>query len=257
VRGDHGGGDAVALMTVSVAAGQTVTWHGSLAIGSGISLASALGDLAVTVGTAEGCRLKVAGYRLKDERQGVQDGGRGCRGCAGGPGVAEAETRPDPAADGEPAPGPPELPAAAGCAAAEGSSRGPAERVRLDAELEVNTGRVYRAVLIRPGEWAGHGIRCPAEVLRRAAGKFDGWRRSSIRRRASRPARPPDAGTAARRDRACGLGRERAAAAGRHGGRRDRGRLPAGGHRRRERFPPPGGRLAARKGGRPGVPAIG
>ena len=49
-----------------------------------------------------------------------------------------------------------------------------AERVWLDADLELNTGRVYRAVLIRPGEWAGKGIRCSADVLRREAHKFNG-----------------------------------------------------------------------------------
>lgn len=35
-------------------------------------------------------------------------------------------------------------------------------------------GRTYRAVAIRPGEWKGHGLFCPAEVLRRNAGKFNG-----------------------------------------------------------------------------------
>ncbi len=48
------------------------------------------------------------------------------------------------------------------------------ERVRLDADLELNAGRVYRAILIRPGEWAGKGLRCPAAVLQAAAHKFDG-----------------------------------------------------------------------------------
>lgn len=48
------------------------------------------------------------------------------------------------------------------------------ERVPCDATLEVGAGRVYRAILIRPGEWAGKGIRCPAEVLRTAAPKFAG-----------------------------------------------------------------------------------
>ena len=35
-------------------------------------------------------------------------------------------------------------------------------------------GRVYEAVLVRPGEWQGKGIRADAEVLRRCAQKFDG-----------------------------------------------------------------------------------
>ncbi len=60
------------------------------------------------------------------------------------------------------------------------------ERVSCDADLELTlsasagadgaeaAGRVYRAILIRPGEWAGKGIRCPAEVLRREAQKFNG-----------------------------------------------------------------------------------
>ncbi len=48
------------------------------------------------------------------------------------------------------------------------------ERVCCDAELEPRAGRVYRAVLIRPGEWIGKGLRCPAAVLRQDAHKFDG-----------------------------------------------------------------------------------
>lgn len=35
-------------------------------------------------------------------------------------------------------------------------------------------GRTYRAVAIRPGEWKGHGLYCPADVLRRGADKFNG-----------------------------------------------------------------------------------
>ncbi len=54
------------------------------------------------------------------------------------------------------------------------------ERVCCDATppgggtLQPNSGRVYRAVLIRPGEWLGKGMRCPAAVLEREAHKFDG-----------------------------------------------------------------------------------
>ena len=55
-------------------------------------------------------------------------------------------------------------------------------RVELAGELEPGPlasepgprGRVYRAVLIRPGEWAGKGIRCSAEVLERSAPLFNG-----------------------------------------------------------------------------------
>jgi len=48
-------------------------------------------------------------------------------------------------------------------------------RVELAGELEPGPrGRVYRAVLIRPGEWRGKGIRCAPEVLARAAPLFDG-----------------------------------------------------------------------------------
>ncbi len=55
-------------------------------------------------------------------------------------------------------------------------------RVELAGELEPGAlasgagprGRVYRAVLIRPGEWLGKGIRCPAEVLERSAPLFNG-----------------------------------------------------------------------------------
>ncbi len=49
-----------------------------------------------------------------------------------------------------------------------------AERVTLQGELAAGVGRVYRAVLIRPGEWLGKGIRCAPEVLQAAAAKFDG-----------------------------------------------------------------------------------
>ena len=48
-------------------------------------------------------------------------------------------------------------------------------RVELAGELEPGPrGRVYRAVLIRPGEWQGKGIRCAPEVLAKAAPLFDG-----------------------------------------------------------------------------------
>jgi len=48
-------------------------------------------------------------------------------------------------------------------------------RVELAGELAQGPrGRVYRAVLIRPGEWQGKGIRCSAEVLERAAPLFEG-----------------------------------------------------------------------------------
>jgi hypothetical protein len=45
-----GAEDAVSLITLSVLAGQTVSWHGKLVIGSGLCLTSSLGDVAVTVG---------------------------------------------------------------------------------------------------------------------------------------------------------------------------------------------------------------
>ncbi len=45
-----GAKDFVSLMTLCVAAGQTITWHGSLAIGSGICLTASMGDVAVMVG---------------------------------------------------------------------------------------------------------------------------------------------------------------------------------------------------------------
>ncbi len=45
-----GAEDAVSLVTLSMPAGQTVTWHGALAIGSGLCLTAATGDAAVTVG---------------------------------------------------------------------------------------------------------------------------------------------------------------------------------------------------------------
>ena len=55
-------------------------------------------------------------------------------------------------------------------------------RVELAGELEPGPlasepgprGRVYRAVLIRPGEWLGKGIRCAPEVLARSAPLFEG-----------------------------------------------------------------------------------
>ena len=48
-------------------------------------------------------------------------------------------------------------------------------RVELAGELERGpNGRVYRAVLIRAGEWLGKGIRCAPEVLARSAPLFDG-----------------------------------------------------------------------------------
>ncbi len=61
-----------------------------------------------------------------------------------------------------------------------------AERVSLQGELAAGAGgpagrpaggpagRVFRAVLIRPGVWLGKGMRARAEVLRAAAGKFEG-----------------------------------------------------------------------------------
>ena len=57
-------------------------------------------------------------------------------------------------------------------------------RVELAGELGPSTspgsaqdgrfGRVYRAVLIRPGEWQGKGIRCSAEVLQQSVPLFEG-----------------------------------------------------------------------------------
>jgi len=48
-------------------------------------------------------------------------------------------------------------------------------RVELAGELAPGPrGRVYRAVLIRPGEWLGKGIRCAPEVLARSAPLFEG-----------------------------------------------------------------------------------
>ena len=55
---------------------------------------------------------------------------------------------------------------ASGHSAQDGRSQGSAQPVRR--------GRVYRAVLIRPGEWLGKGIRCAPEVLARAAPLFEG-----------------------------------------------------------------------------------
>lgn len=51
------------------------------------------------------------------------------------------------------------------------------DRVRVELAGELGPGprgRVYRAVLIRPGEWLGKGIRCAPEVLARAAPLFEG-----------------------------------------------------------------------------------
>jgi hypothetical protein len=46
--------------------------------------------------------------------------------------------------------------------------------LELAADLELRQGRTYRAVLIRPGLWEGKGLRCSADALRAAAGKFEG-----------------------------------------------------------------------------------
>ncbi len=48
------------------------------------------------------------------------------------------------------------------------------ERVMLDGVLAVGEGAAYRAVLMRPGEWAGKRLRAAPEVVRRAAGLFEG-----------------------------------------------------------------------------------
>ena len=50
------------------------------------------------------------------------------------------------------------------------------ERVMLDGTLAVGDGEdgAYRAVLMRPGEWAGKRLRAAPEVVRRAAGLFEG-----------------------------------------------------------------------------------
>lgn len=42
--------DGISYMALAVAAGQSVVWHGALALGSGINVASELGDVAVTIG---------------------------------------------------------------------------------------------------------------------------------------------------------------------------------------------------------------
>lgn len=50
------------------------------------------------------------------------------------------------------------------------------ERFELAGELgpRADSGRVYRAVLIRPGEWRGKGVFCPVEALQRAVPLFNG-----------------------------------------------------------------------------------
>ncbi len=96
---------------------------------------------------------------------------------------------------------PPGVDEAEGCAAADAPVEEPAggpaselavnpadvqaglpEQVTLQGELEAGAGsppgRVYRAMLIRPGEWLGKGIRCAPEVLQAAAASSTAWRAS-------------------------------------------------------------------------------